>query len=42
MIEIQVEVAEPRIIQAQATAGEGAVPIQDYIVVAVELMCSYL
>ena len=40
--EMKIRATEPRIVQAQVTAREGAVPIQDYIVFAIELMCSYL
>ena len=34
--EMKIRATEPRIVQAQVTAGEDAVPIQDYIVFAIE------
>ena len=39
---MKIRATEPRIVQAQAIAGKGAVPIQDDIVFAIEYMCSYL
>ena len=39
---MKIRATEPRIVQAQATAGEGAVPIQDEIVFTIDNICLHL
>ena len=41
-VDVIIRATEPRIAQAQSTAGEGAVPIQDEIVFAIEKICLHL
>ena len=41
-VDMKIRATEPRIVQAQATAGEGAVPIQDENVSAIEKICLHL